>query len=157
MKFLVLCRQDAENQEKVEALVKEPHVWISIRDTSDKPFPNLVILPDLCRSTLYLKFDDYEKEEHAEWRRKEGKNPDAAIMNYDQAQRIYHCVNNRLKEIDLVCVHCAAGISRSPAVAKALSMWLNNNDGGFHHERGYFPNGHVYSLLSQVLREFQQK
>ena len=51
---------------------------------------------------------------------------------------------------DFLIVHCAAGISRSPAVASVIEEYLGYEDTIWNSGR-YHPNRHVYKL---VLKEF---
>jgi hypothetical protein len=58
-------------------------------------------------------------------------------------------VNKVWDKIDLLMVHCLAGISRSAAVAAAIAK-VKYNDDSLYFTR-YKPNISVYSILSELL------
>ena len=81
------------------------------------------------RGRLYVDFDDVGYELLAA--------PDNDFWPADQrpeffdephAQRIREFVLEHRSAATVIACHCEAGMSRSPAVAIALSRWLNGND-----------------------------
>ena len=50
------------------------------------------------------------------------------LITYEQAEAICRFVLRFRGEIDTLIVHCAAGVSRSPAVAAAIVKGLGEND-----------------------------
>lgn len=118
-----------------------PYVVISIRSSNDKTTPELKDNP-LRLQVLPLKFDDVEadtgrgifRDKHVEW-----------LTNF---------VNDYKDKAQLILVHCEAGISRSSAVAAALSLWLNGTDEPFMTGCGpngrFFPNQRILRMLKQT-------
>ena len=74
------------------------------------------------------------------------------LMKYAAKQEDFHGVKNFIDEIknncNLLIVHCAAGISRSPAVASAIEEYLGFPD-SIWKSGSYHPNRHVYKLSLQ--------
>lgn len=73
------------------------------------------------------------------------------FFNKHDAQVIYHFVERNVDQVDYFLIHCHAGVSRSRAVAAALSQHYNNGDPGVHIRRGV-PNPTVYSVMCDMLR-----
>lgn len=70
------------------------------------------------------------------------------LFSRDQAQKIWQFVDQIYTQIDTLLVHCIVGISRSPAVAAAISkIFVNNNDSIYFKK--YIPNMLVYRTLLQ--------
>lgn len=134
MRFLVFSRREATNAALVAANVQEPHIWISLYDPNSPP---PVLHPhELRRSHLCLAFHDLDRVI-----------PGYVLMDADHAKSIIDFVNKHRDGINLICVNCEAGISRSAATAMALSMWLNGHDSNIGNSDRYIPNIHVKSLL----------
>ena len=62
-------------------------------------------------------------------------------MTVQQAEKVAKFVAEHLDKIQLIIVHCEAGISRSSGCAAALSHWLQKQDDFFY--KHYLPNSHV--------------
>jgi len=151
MRFLVMGRHEAENIRLIDhntngKFGKFRHVWISIGDP-DKPDAK-VRQNELCRDVLRLKFDDCDETDDSEW----------VPMVPNQAKEIVDFVCKHKDEIDMILVHCEAGISRSAGTAAALSIWLNDHDSGIAvgHPR-YHPNTHVKSLIMREINPTEMK
>ena len=71
-------------------------------------------------------------------------------MDANDAFVIVDWVNRYKNFVDQIIVSCNGGYSRSPAVAAALSKWLNGSDEEFFGP-GYCPNRHVYRLMMNEL------
>jgi predicted protein tyrosine phosphatase len=137
MKLLVFSRREAENKGIVERNCPVTHLWISICGKGDtKPQP--VVLPN-CKGVLSLCFDDITKQLG-----------DYFLMTEQDADKILDFVLDT--KVELICVHCEAGISRSAAVASALDLLFNQRD-DIATDPHFFPNIHVKSLLLQKIRE----
>lgn len=52
-------------------------------------------------------------------------------------------------QVDILLIHCAAGVSRSMAIAAAIDKYLTGND-SWYFENG-IPNKYVYNLLLKEL------
>ena len=132
MKIKVMNRADAEKYTHEQRL--EPFYVLSIRShRSDKP--NFDLHNPMIKDILYMVFDDTD-------------NPyDPYAMSDEDGYVILHWVSNLPDDATLI-VHCRAGVSRSSAVAAALSYIYNNKDDSeFWHYPPYIPNTHVYFTL----------
>lgn len=136
MEIIVHSRQTVKNADP-----PVPYAVISIRGASDK---SDVELKDSIRrrGVLPLKFDDVEADK--------GR----GIFRDKHIQWITDFVNEHKDKVDLFIVHCEAGISRSSAVAAALSLWLNGTDEPFVTGCGpngrFFPNQRILRMLKQA-------
>jgi predicted protein tyrosine phosphatase len=133
MKFTPLPRIIIESE-----LFTNKHILISITGTDEKE----VKLPinENRMATLHLKFDDISS-------------PKAGLVLFTETQagKILDVVDIWENDIDEVIVHCNAGISRSPAVAAALSKIWNEDDDMYF--RKYIPNVFVYNkILNTILK-----
>ena len=69
-------------------------------------------------------------------------------MTPEQAKNLVEFWRENM-EVDLLAVHCEAGISRSAAVAAACAVLSGQSDEEFF-EKPYIPNRHVYNLMLEV-------
>ena len=77
---------------------------------------------------------------------------DIILFNEEDAKGILHFVDTYKKEVDLIVVHCEAGISRSAGVASALSLILNGTDD--YYFKHYLPNILCYrKILNAYMRD----
>jgi predicted protein tyrosine phosphatase len=130
MNFWVLNRESASvSHPKVRSIL------ISITDP-DEPLLDIQH-PEAYLGVLRLSFHDVE-------RILDGY-PEVIPFTENDAESIINFIDNYKNDIELVVVHCEAGISRSAGVAAALSLILNN-DCGFFHEY-YYPNTLVKSII----------
>ena len=73
-------------------------------------------------------------------------------MEDKDAKQILNAVEKYKDSVEEIIVHCDAGFSRSPAVAVALSLWLNGDDSEFFDRNHYCPNTWVYrKLLNEMI------
>jgi predicted protein tyrosine phosphatase len=96
---------------------------------------------DACRGLLRLSFVDAEapSDQHAE----------ASLFSSEQANQVWSFVSKHQPDVERVIVHCDAGVSRSPAVAAAISKALTGDDSEFFAGR-YRPNMRVYRLMLEA-------
>lgn len=89
---------------------------------------------------LRLEFQDYDSlRKHPE---------DAVLFTSTQAARIARFVRKHRELERNILIHCAAGISRSGAIAEALlQAFPEYKDTGWPRH----PNGHVKSLMKRAL------
>ncbi len=119
-----------------------PYVVISITESHDS-FPDAVIAPSaMQRGILRLRFDDIDDPEDA----LDGCQP----FVEHHARQIVRFVLSHRHEIGGIVVHCHAGVSRSAAVAAALSEWLNGEEADFF-ENYFLPNPRVHDILSRTI------
>lgn len=71
----------------------------------------------------------------------------------DQANQIIDFTFYMLPRIECLLVHCEAGVSRSPAIAAAISvmLWGENTDRIYF--KNYTPNTFVYTKLLEIHRK----
>jgi predicted protein tyrosine phosphatase len=134
MRFVVLSRLQALNLD-----LQEPHGVISIRE----PGSDMPAIPsnDFCRGILRLSFHDRDRPDP----------PESELFTADHARDIVRFVEDIRGAVDALVVHCEAGVSRSAAVAAALSQALYGEDRFFFDH--YMPNRLVYSTLLRVWQE----
>jgi hypothetical protein len=136
MKFLIFSRQMAENKGIVDANCLQTHIWIGIHDTDKQP-PNLP-LNRFRFATLFLAFDDADKPGVDNYTKKP-----IVPISPEQSQQIVNFVVRWKDKVDLICVNCEAGKSRSAAIAFILSMLLNGHDSGILGDDYFAPNNTV--------------
>ena len=134
--FLVLSRA------VVETFTADiPYLIISITDP-EQPEANISDSSRL-RATLRMKFHDVAKPSRIAIQF--ASNSTDVYMTEADAERILSFVSEHLAEVKLIVCHCEQGISRSAAIAAALSRILQDEDEFFF--RHYWVNRYVYDLL----------
>lgn len=132
--------------EKISASIEESHIWISITSTRStfadlKPNPN-------CKGILRLSFDDvsnvFRFDDY------DRGSPILTPISEDQCQGVWEFVDARLGTFKSIYVHCDAGISRSPAIAAALSKFYLGSEEYYFKAGIYFPQEFVYCSLLKV-------
>ena len=101
--------------------------------------------PKNCKAILKFKFYDLDKKIGQE-------NYDNWLFESKDAKHILNAINLLKDKIDILCVHCVAGVSRSAGVAGALSKILNNDD--MYYFKNYCPNMLVYRT---ILKEYYEE
>jgi len=113
-------------------------------------YPFYKISPtDYCKDVLYLRFHDERADgQVASFYEVEKVKP---IDDDDARQIIEFTLKN--KEHKNFLIHCEAGLSRSPAVALAMSEILNGNkdDPGQYIETLYNINHHNFDVKKKIL------
>lgn len=117
-----------------------PHLVISISE-HEAGLPDIPQNPH-CRGVLRLVFWDVDDPF--------GGIPGGMLFHEEQAETVLDFVFERLERIDAVVCQCDAGISRSAALAAALSRILTGDDA--YYFRQYQPNRLVYDTLLEVHR-----
>ena len=107
--------------------IRVPHVLITI--STDLQIPNL----PACKGVLQVDFDDISNGVVGN------------IFTSNTASEILDFINNHCNVIDLIVCVCPEGISRSTAVAAALSKIINNEDDNVFSKG--MPNMFVYTTL----------
>jgi predicted protein tyrosine phosphatase len=78
---------------------------------------------------------------------------DPRAFKREHAHRILNFVRGIWDKIELLMVHCEAGVSRSPAVAAAISQIYLGTEGTFLMPHLYQPNRLVYAVLLETAWE----
>jgi hypothetical protein len=86
-------------------------------------------------AVLFLQFDDEECGDRA--------------MTQQHANTIVSFIKSLNGKIDELIVHCEAGVSRSAAVAAAISFSINGDDAEFF-KFPYYPNRLCYRLVLEA-------
>jgi predicted protein tyrosine phosphatase len=95
------------------------------------------------RATLHLAFHDAEPTANL-------KLPtQIVLMTEKHAAKIWRFVTRHKDHVGAFVVQCHQGMSRSPAVAAALAVYLGVDERPFW--RDYSPNQHVYRLLRAAM------
>jgi protein-tyrosine phosphatase len=135
--FEVLTRGGAEK-------FKSDVPWAAISITTEPPWPELS--EENRVGLLQLEFLDAEfvRPSH-KW--------GAGLHIFDEADavQILDFVQEMWPEVECFMVHCAAGISRSPAVAAAIEKIYYDNDSYWFNTRT--PNMLVYRNILNVYHE----
>ena len=97
---------------------------------------------DLCEGTGYLPI--YKNINGGHCYRCTDK-IDVKLFTDEEAEWILAFVNDYIEKIELIVVHCEAGISRSAGVAGALSLIYNGSDE--YYFKHYIPNMLVYRFI----------
>ena len=123
--------------------ITEPTIVISITSMGDE-MPTVQFEQDKKDQKnfldyLCLQFDDVEDAKHG-----------CVPIKEEDAKKIIEFVKNYKETAKQIIVHCDAGYSRSPAVAAALSLWLNGSDAIFFGP-DYCPNRLVYRKILNAL------
>lgn len=124
-------------------ITDEKHVVISIQD----PRYNFVVLPENVNRLDWVGLWLYDLD-----KKLDKPKYDNFIFNDSQAKTIVEFINKWKDDVDLICVNCVAGISRSAGVASAISKILNGDDSYFF--KHYLPNMLVYS---KILKEYYEE
>ena len=104
------------------------------------------VISDVNRKAfISVRFDDIEFER-----------PGKKQIDADQAGQIARFVNEFWNEVDLLMVHCTAGISRSAAVAKSISDRFQPELSDLFDQL-YIPNPIVYERMKVGFYEEDKK
>lgn len=146
MLIKVLSRAEVESD--FYLVVKEssmPHIIIST--TSDIAKPVIVKDSAFCKGIIKFNFDDLDIGYISILQKKSNEGMASLMMlfNQEDAKQILTFVNENINKIEAIICHCDAGLSRSPAMAGALSKILINEDDYFF--KNYYPNMLVYTTL----------
>lgn len=135
--------------ERMSGQIEKKHIVISISDPH-KPFTNLLNDNPNRLGDLRLAFSD-EEDAFVVLRNKDGDEItldfSAGIIQPEQAEFIVEFVLKHKDDVDLIICQCDAGISRSAAVAAAISVILKGEGSGqwVFDSNHYVPNRLVYS------------
>ena len=130
MKFLTLSEKEIKST--LYNKIQDKHIVISITSEDSN---EIVIPPNRDRlSQLHLKFDDVSDIDER-----------FLYFTRGQALEILDFVEKHVNQVSLIIVQCQAGLSRSVAVASALSKIINYTDDGIYTKG--IPNMFVYTTI----------
>lgn len=99
---------------------------------------------------LRLEFDDIDRRSMVDWYKKTtGKT--LRLFDENQAQTVIDFIDTLPKTIDVLVVHCDAGVSRSAAIARFSAMKLGCPLQGDDR----LANAHVLSVLNKINRTWE--
>ena len=134
MRFIVLSRPEAEKY--------KPEVSAIIISITDPEQPQAALRNILeYKDCLRLQFHDLDHPIEGYKYLK--------MFHKTDAEQIIAFVDKYKDGVELVVVHCEAGVSRSAGVAAALSVIYNNTCEEFYSSR-YYPNALVKSVILRV-------
>lgn len=139
MKIKVLPRCELVDLIK-DCHINEPCIVIAIWGTDEKNVFSFQRLDSKITDELILSFDDVD-----------GHCTGCTPIDEVQAYKIVDFVKRNMNKVDLIYVSCEGGYSRSPAIAAALSLWLNGSDKEYFDGRKYCPNMLVYRTVLNSL------
>lgn len=144
MKVIALSREMAlwmANQ------IPEPHVTVSIIEPREEPLKFAENKARLAILSINFYDLDYNPERWGEKETKEiVEQYGHGIFTPDQAKQIVDFIEVWKAKVEMIVVHCSAGVSRSAGVAGAISLILNGRDEMFFKGR-YIPNRFVYRTI----------
>ena len=151
MKIKVLSLDQVQSPEIMRYIInKKKTIIVSVTDGEEANIPHSTYIKNILR----LSFMDLDRV------LPEDMQPKFILFGWRQAKAILDFVEESLDRYDIeqIVVHCAAGVSRSPAIAGALSYLLKGYDYEILEEHGCF-NRRVYiTLISEYLSgEFAYK
>lgn len=138
MKLIVTDRASIERG----IVVRSSYVVLSIHDPDKPPprIPSRVGMQDI----LTLSFHDAEPVERLALPK------NVVLMTAEHANAIWEFVQLHREHVGAIVCHCEQGMSRSPAVAAALSEALGEDPARFLAE--YQPNRYVYEMVLRAVR-----
>ena len=138
MKIKVFC-EEAIQKFKTD----EKHIVISVQE----PNYSHVKLPEQSSRVgwMGLWFYDFDRKTGQE-------NYDIRLFTRNHAITILSFVETWKNKVDLICINCVAGVSRSMGIGGALGKILNNDDTYFFKQG--IPNMRVYRM---ILEEYYGK
>lgn len=122
--------------------LEEPYALISISCPND---PAKIRHRESCKAILRVEFDDLDAPVRDNLT---DRVLPYTLFNDTHANQILDFFEDCVKWLPYMIVHCDAGVSRSPAVAAALTRIQESLDLDFW--RRYIPNARVYSKIMQA-------
>ena len=138
MKIIALSRSEAK-----QFVYERPWVAISI-DSFEGEHPKINAVQRVA--LLQLSYGDIDHDM--------GPNH-GKLFDKDDANKVWDFLEQYWDKIELVMVHCMAGVSRSAATAAAIDQCMNGGNGNDFYGGRYHPNNHVLRTLRDTYYERQ--
>ena len=132
LEIKVMSRSEAQ---KTSYTVCVPLIIISITDISTNR--NTFAKNPNIYSILHLKFNDESDS-------------DKSAINTEQAKEIALFINIWKDMVELIIVHCEAGVSRSSGVAAGIMKYINNDDMSIFENPHFCPNITCYRKVLEA-------
>lgn len=97
-----------------------------------------------CLDILKINFDDCDNS-----------NSELIEMKIEDANNIWEFIKKYENKIEGIIVHCLAGMSRSAAIAAAISEKYNGHDSNIF--KTHTPNMHVYRMMINSMYNLKEK
>lgn len=167
MQFKVMSYKDCVNYSEYQH--DESSIVISIRDSCEIKRPYFIKRGNGIKGQLSLFFDDIQPYKGMQyWKKDEGliienyTNSDGfayesrifQLMTKEDAKKIIQFVERWYNDVDLIIVHCNAGISRSSGVCAGIMKCFTGDDSQIYDNPYYHPNTLCYNL---ILEEYYKK
>jgi len=107
----------------------------------DKSMPNVEVKSKHMKDALFLCFDDID-----------GPYKNYIHMSDEHAKLIVDFVI-KYKEYPFIVCQCEAGVSRSSAMAGAISRFLTGKDEDIMKYKFFYPNKYVYKKLNKAFTQ----
>ena len=162
MQFKVMSRRDCVKYSYGSH--EESSVVISINDSAEMGVRQLPNKFNNIKAQLSLFFDDIQPYKGMQyWKKDEGSivenftNSDGFVyesriyqlMTKNDAKKIIDFVNKWYNKVDVIIVHCNAGISRSSGVCAGIMKCFTGDDSQIYDNPYYHPNTLCYNLILQ--------
>ena len=122
----------------------KPSVIVSISDMWDNPPSLPKTTTNKIKDILTLQFEDTELVSE------DG-------ITDDDAKQIAMFVDKYFGNIDMIVVHCEAGVSRSAGCAAAIMKFYRNDDSPIFDNGHYVPNMLVYRKVLNALFKWKEE
>lgn len=136
-KILILPRSSIEQFQNLK-----PWACISIGENRQMDFPFKLSMKN-CLQFLRIEFSDSEVD-------CKFHNYKLPVFNNQHAHDISNAINPIWNVIEVLVVHCHAGISRSAAIGKAFAEYYNQPNTDLYDDL-YCPNQLVYNIMKNEL------
>lgn len=151
----IITKQRREVEHIIEnsmTFTKSPWALISIWSSQEliTPFNREILSKVGCTEILSVKFSDLTLDEYNKLSFQ--KKATSFLFKEEQAKSIIHFIDKiNAMEIPELFIHCAAGISRSPAVGLWTCKYLNLDENVFREQNvGILPNFYVLNVLNEI-------
>lgn len=145
MKILVMGRKSAEQFKS-----NENYIMISITSPYS-PIADIELKEPLM-AILRLSFHDWDtKEKEVVEKTNSLESKQMIYFNEDMAKEVLLFVMCYINYVNLIVVHCEAGISRSAGVAGAIAKCFGKDDS--YYFKHYIPNMLVYDTIVKTWNE----
>ena len=125
-----------------EFATDRPYILISVRDPGTEPVEVNVMPHQVARLDLEISDVDATNKPNLQ------NIGNIKLFTIDDAASILRLFEITRPCINLIIINCEAGVSRSSAIAAALTRIMGNSDAVYFDSKGpYCPNKFIYKML----------